>query len=154
MFPIMTNRCGRLVGGGRKVRNGKQARLLALILASLWIGAGWSRGQGAAHQTQHLDASAEEHVRQLIASLPRDSMWRNMLEHDMRGDGIRQPWMNQMRKDGVKLAIFTYEFAWTDTGRNLKNWTLVDEQYFRDYDHSQPISEQTELDLIRRDGLP
>jgi hypothetical protein len=95
----------------------KQARLLALMLASLLVGAGLSRGQGATQQTQHLDASAQEHIRQLIASLPPDSGWRNLLEHHEAGDGIRQPWMDHMGRDGVKLAIFNYEFVWIREGR-------------------------------------
>ena len=87
-----------------------------------------------------------------MESLPLDSRWRGILQHT-HGDGIHQPWMDHMRKDAIKLAIFTFEFAWTDGGRKLKDWTLVREQYFRDYDKSQPVSEQRQLDLIRSDGL-
>jgi hypothetical protein len=63
---------------------------MLLVFASLWLGAGCLRAQGAAEQTQHLDPSAQEHIHQLIASLPRDSIWRNLLEHDYRGDGVRR----------------------------------------------------------------
>lgn len=98
------------------------------------------------------DAAVQEHVRQLIKSLPTGSRWRDMLEHGMRGDGIHRAWMDQMKKDGIELALFTFEFAWTDGGRKLKDWTLVSDRYFRDYDESQPVLEQ-QLKFIRDDGL-
>ena len=99
------------------------------------------------------EAAAPERIRQLIASLPANSPWRNMLEHGMRGDGVHQPWMDQMRKDGVKIAKLTFEFVWRQRGWKLENWTLAAEEYFRDYDEVQPVAEPRQLELIREDGL-
>ena len=135
------------------MQKGKQLGLVALLLASLWLGVAFSWGQGALQQTQHLDASALEHIRQLTASLPPDSYWRSLLEHEVTGDGIRQPWMDHMRKESVKLAIFTYDFVWIRESAKVTDWTLVGTQYFRDYDEAQQVTDREQLALIRRDGL-
>ncbi len=76
----------------------RNAILLALLCMRPWPCAGQSAGQ-----------NREQQVRELIESLPRYSTWRKMLEHGARGDGIRRPWMDEMREQGVKLGggVFT-----------------------------------------------
>jgi hypothetical protein len=130
-----------------------QIGLAALLLAPLWVGAASSRCQGVPQQDQHLDASAQEHIRQLISTLPPDSLWRNLLENHVTGDGIRQPWMDHMRRDGIKLAIFTYDFVWIREDSKVTDWTLAGMQYFRDYDEAQPVTDPRQLALFRHDGL-
>lgn len=96
--------------------------------------------------------AVDEHVRQLIRSLPPDSGWREILRHAW-GDGVRQPWMDDMRTEGIKLAAFTFEFTWIKGGRDLRDWRLAEQQYFRDFDRSQPVTDPHELDVIKASGL-
>ncbi len=96
---------------------------------------------------------AEEHIRQLMESLPPNSAWRSLLERGMKGNGVHEPWMDQMRKQRVKLAILTFEFNWTKKGRELKNWRLASEQYFGDYDRVDLITEPARLAQINTSNL-
>ncbi len=103
-------------------------------------------------------ASADDRIRELIASLPPGSIWRNMMEHGAKGDGIRQPWMDEMRDRGIRLAVLTFEFDWAHGGeglKNLSNWRLVSANYFTEYDYrsSQPIADPRRLAAIRASGL-
>jgi hypothetical protein len=61
--------------------------------------------------------------------------------------------MDHMRKDGVKLAVLTFDFVWIREGEKLTGWTLAGTQYFGDYDEAQPITDRQQLARIRRDGL-
>jgi ankyrin repeat protein len=99
------------------------------------------------------DAEAKEHIRHLIDSLPASSAWRSLLERGAKGDGIHFPWMDGMRKEGVKLAVFTFEFTWTQRGRQRSDWTAVENEYFADYDRSEPITDEGRLSQIKASGL-
>lgn len=104
------------------------------------------------------NSAPSEPVRRLIELLPPNSMWRNMLEHGARGDGIRQPWMDEMRKQGIKLADLTYEFDWIQGGAELKNWRLVSVEYFTSYNSlgtpaGEPLTDPDQLKAIRASGL-
>jgi len=116
----------------------------------------WPQGQPAGPAT--VNAAQEGAVRRLMESLPAKSEWRDMLKQGARGDGIRQPWMDEMRNEGVKLAVFTFEFQWIRGGaglKNLKSWTLASAEYFNDYDYqtSQPITDTLSLASIEACGL-
>lgn len=57
-FPLLkANVGGPSRGGEHQMRKGKQARLAALIFASLGLAVGLCRGQGAAHEAPHFDAA-------------------------------------------------------------------------------------------------
>lgn len=107
------------------------------------------------------NAASERAVRQLTESLSPKSMWRKMLEHGARGDGIRWPWMDEMRKQGIKLAVLTFDFDWIEGGRglrNLKDWRLVSAKYFTSYDGlgtstAQPITDARQISAIGASGL-
>lgn len=120
--------------------------ILALALSSVMA-------QTPVSQAQSASPSAEENVRKLIASLPPISGWRRLLEQGARGDGIHHVWMDEMSDDGVKLAVFNFEFDWTERGKKLTNWRLVSEEYYADYDLRRLISSAERLDKIRSTGL-
>ena len=70
-----------------------------------------------ARKAQHEDAdgispTAHEHIRELIASLPSGSRVREAPEEGARGDGVRYPWMDGMRRAGIKRAFVRTEFVW------------------------------------------
>jgi len=125
--------------------------MLAATALFLLCAGVWAQEQPSAQATTN--AASEHAVRQLIDSLAPKSMWRNLLEHGARGDGVRRPWMDDMQKEDVKLAVFNFEFHWTDGGRELKDWTLVGERYYRDYDFSQPKTEPRHRGDTKTDGL-
>lgn len=45
-----------------------------------------------------------QHIRELMKKLPADSLLRQQLVSGARGDGVRHPWMDDMRQEGIKLA--------------------------------------------------
>src|ERR1700674_4122689 len=61
---------------------------------------------------------------------------------------VHKPWMDVMTKLSVMLAEYDFEFNWTNGGRELTNWRLVEARYFADYDRSQPVNNST-LDDIK-----
>lgn len=62
------------------------------------------------------------------------------------------PWMGEMTKYGVKLAVFDLEFDWSDGGSKLENWRIVWEEYFQDYNKETPATE-AQLSTIAASGL-
>jgi hypothetical protein len=122
-----------------------RAPILILICAIL-------RPQTVPPHGQVSSPKAEESVRRLISSIPSESEWRKMLEQGATGDGIHQPWMDAMTKLHVTLVTYDFEFNWTNGGKKLTNWRLVETRYFADYDRSQPVNNST-LDDIKAEGL-
>lgn len=68
-------------------------------------------------------------------------------------ESASHPWMDEMRTNGVKLARVTFEFDWTEGGRQLTNWKCVSEEYFRDYNQRDRIVDEDELRRIKMTGL-
>jgi uncharacterized protein len=125
-------------------------RLLLLYFALL--------PQGQRPPKPTMTATSEQAVRQLIESLPSKSNWRYVMEQGMKGDGIHQPWMDEMRNQGIRVAMLTIEFEWINGGEteeNLKNWTLASAMYFTDYNYpdSQPLADPNRLKIITASGL-
>src|SRR5207248_1230880 len=52
------------------------------------------------------DAAAQRHIRQVIDSLAPDSSIRRNMEAGHFGKGIHEPWMDDMKRAGVKEATF------------------------------------------------
>lgn len=120
-----------------------------MIIIFLWVMVSCF---GASTPGQATGPHAQESVEQLIRSLPPESTWRKMLKMGVTGDGIHERWMDEMRGQGVKLAIFEFEFRWMHGGRKLADWSLVDEEYFVDYDRTQSL-EKPSVDELRISGL-
>lgn len=108
---------------------------------------------GRTRQAQNL-VTRQNAIRSRIASLPPDSHWRELLARGIAGDGVHYVWMDDMRKDGVRLAMFNFKFGWTLKGMKLDNWRLASERFFHDYDGSEVIIDDTQLDRLNVDGLP
>jgi|SRR5579872_1573758 len=107
---------------------------------------------GMTRQAQNL-TTRQNGIRSLIASLPSDSHWRELLVRGIAGDGVHYVWMDDMRKDGVRLATFNFKFDWTLEGMKLDNWRLASERFFHDYDGSEVIVGEAQLDRLNFDGL-
>jgi hypothetical protein len=129
----------------RHTRNMKLAAASALLLIR-------ANGQvpDSAHRTM---PPAQEHVRELIASLPQNSRMRYVMQRGETGDGVRRPWMDDMRREGVRFAELTFEFSWARKGRQLSDWRLTISKYFRDYDARERITDPRQLQDIESSGL-
>jgi hypothetical protein len=88
-----------------------------------------------------------------MESLPPNSQFGDMLKRGARGDGVHHDWMDAMQKEGMKLAVFTFEFAWAKKGKELTDWEPVEHDYFRDYDRSDPLTDPQQLSRIDANGL-
>jgi len=75
-----------------------------------------------------------------------------MLEHGVRGDGLRRPWMDEMRRDGVKLTSLTFEFDWKRGGHVLEHWRLVSAEYFDSYNYASPPMAESQIATIKVSG--
>ncbi|PYU23021.1 MAG: hypothetical protein DMG32_16890 [Acidobacteria bacterium] len=97
------------------------------------------------------DPNAEEHVRQLIKSLPPGSEIRHRLEVGDRGDGLHYTWMDDMRGQGVKRALVESHFVWFFRPLHLQ---VVRVMYCREYDCADvQITDPLKLQRIRDSGL-
>ncbi len=99
--------------------------------------------------------AAEQHIRQLIGSLPQGCELRGDLEAGQRGDGIHRAWMDQMRREGLKEARYLVQFTW-DHG--LKELKVQSARYFSDYclrvvGTGVEIKDQVRLKQIADSGL-
>jgi hypothetical protein len=77
---------------------------------------------------------AQEHIRQIIQSIPPNSPLRHRLEGGAHGSGIRQPWMDAMRREGVKRAFVRTEFPLRGR-RTADDVKVVRTLYFSEYDN-------------------
>jgi hypothetical protein len=101
----------------------------------------------------------EEHVRAIIQSLPADSYLRRDLEQGARGSGFHHPWMDAMKRQGIKRAEVHLDFnvpfhvphLWA--GRPGK-FTAVRTLYFDNYDRDcSQITSPARLAALRESGL-
>jgi hypothetical protein len=97
------------------------------------------------------DTSARESIRRIAQSLPGDSHMRRRLDAGELGTGIHHPWMDGMRREGVKLAVAETEFV--SVGRPLQA-RILRIAYFSDYDGDcSQIADAGRLSEILRSGL-
>jgi len=128
------------------------------------------------------DAAAERHIRQVIQSLPPDSSLRRSLEElyvtqdaqkhldEMKRstssailrrameegvlpDGIHKPWMDDMKRAGVKLAMFEVHGFW-HTNTRFQPQSTKRIIYRKNYDGpGSQITDDRELAQIKESGL-
>lgn len=105
-----------------------------------------------AQEPERRTPEGEAHVRAVIQNLPSDSRMRKNLEDGARGNGIPQPWMEAMRKQGVKRAEVYLAFnvpiriphIWPGRPGKL---TVVRTLYFSKYD-SHDCAQITDPDRL------
>lgn len=97
-------------------------------------------------------ATVENHIHQVIESLPPSSQIRHELENGARGDGVHYPWMDEMRRQGIKRALVVIRFEWR---RHPIQMSVVKTLYFDSYDTDcEQITAQAKLDKIQESRLP
>jgi hypothetical protein len=117
---------------------------LSLILGTL-----------ATHVAQVADGpepGIQQHIRNIIAELPADSTLRRELSSGARGDGMHQPWMDDMRAEGIKRVVVQIGIHFDRHGR-AKRLVLKDMEFFTEYDAGTPVSDAAKLNNIRSRGL-
>jgi hypothetical protein len=98
--------------------------------------------------------SDQEHIRQVILSLPTDSEMRSYLERGDRGDGVHYPWMDQMKKLGVKRARVFLDFTWSAWRRHPVDIGLSRIALYKSYDgNCAQITDPEQRRLIENAGL-
>lgn len=91
-------------------------------------------------------------IEQLISELPRCSVLRGELERGARGNGVDQPYMEKMRRQGVRRASLELHAA-LRTSRT-EDIQVVKRLYFSDFDApSSQISDEGVLKAIEASGL-
>ena len=56
--------------------------------------------------------ACEQRAQSVMRSLEPNNSLRHALENGERGDCIHQPWMDTMRRFGIKQASFLVEYSW------------------------------------------
>ena len=98
------------------------------------------------------DPSVEQHIRDIERELPAESMLRRRLLNGARGNGVHQPWMDDMRKQDVKRAVVDVAIHFDRHGR-AKQIVFKRINFYTEYDSGTPISDSAKLNEIRSSGL-
>ena len=86
-----------------------------------------------------------------MRALPPGSALRRALERGGRGDGVRYPWMDAMRREGVRRALVRTEFVWHGKPTAVTVSQIV---YSSEYDPAcAQISDPQRLSQIHESGL-
>lgn len=104
-------------------------------------------------QTEPFNANPEasEHIRQLIQILPPNSQMRMLLQEGLHGDGVRHPWMDEMKRLGIKRALVLVDFAWRGHATDMRPDRIL---YFDKYDADcSQITDVKRLEEIAGSGI-
>ncbi|HMJ08625.1 MAG TPA: hypothetical protein VK468_06450 [Pyrinomonadaceae bacterium] len=116
----------------------KKLSLVCGTIVSIAIGTSLVWGQSK----PYLSPQQEAHAQMVIRSLNKSHPMRDSLEKGNRGDGVRRPYMEQMKKLGIKQASHTINFVWDPKGIKI----FIDQRnYFSQYvvvDNPQTDSER------------
>jgi hypothetical protein len=94
----------------------------------------------------------DQHISDLIKELPVDNLLRQQLVSGARGDGVRQPWMDDMRQEGVKRAVVWVNAHFNRRGKP-KQMRVDRTEYFTRYERGGTVLGAERLELIRTSGL-
>lgn len=99
-----------------------------------------------------LPQTASTQAQQVANELPPCSVLREQIEYKMYGDGIAMPYMEAMRKLGVKRAFFEIDSMWH--GGKPTDLQVVNRLYFDQFDGpNSQILDSTKLAQIKQSGL-
>jgi hypothetical protein len=98
------------------------------LKVALLLALGFQASQGA----REFSTDTQEHLHQVAETLPPNSTLRRALSGGAHGDGIRHPWMDEMKRAGVKCARVELGLTWFFGPRFLK---IARVMYFSEYDN-------------------
>ena len=126
-------------------------RVSVLVASLLACSALHAKGSGL-QSLSDLPPAAREHIRQLIDRLSPESSLRRDLLNGAHGDGVLKPWMNDMRREGVKRAIVWVAIDFDRRGKP-KRMTIYRTEYFTTYEGASQVVDEKRLALIRTSGI-
>ena len=94
----------------------------------------------------------ERHMHDLISELPANSPLRRQLENGARGDGVRYPWMDDMRQENIKRAVVWVSMHFDRHGKP-KQMRVDRTDYFTQYEKGKRVLDGDRLNSIRAGGL-
>jgi len=94
----------------------------------------------------------EEHIRDLTNELRADSGLRRELLQGARGNGLHHPWMDEMRRQGLKRVVVWVDIRFNHKGRPTR-MNLSRTEYFEQYENGAPVSDIKRLEIARTSGL-
>jgi ankyrin repeat protein len=96
-------------------------------------------------------AAGEQHARGLVSTLPVDDLLRRFVDGGRIGDGTHYPWMDQMKRLGVKQARIVVYMTWFFGPRQMKPVRVT---YYTDYSFDAPqITDEQHLRELMSSGL-
>ena len=109
----------------------------------------------AAHKTKKTQTSKtspeiRQHLLDVIANVPMDRRERQLVMAGQVGEGVRQNWMNLMRKESVRATRVEVYLTWFFGPRRFK---AVRVMYYDDYGAQAQVVDQTRLANFRSSGL-
>jgi hypothetical protein len=94
----------------------------------------------------------EQRIHSIIAELPDRSALKQELLNGARGKGLHQPWMDDMRRQGIRRAVVRISINFDQRGRP-KHIAIKSIMFYHDYDDAQPFSDTKRLEVIHSSGL-
>lgn len=105
-----------------------------------------------AQMSAAVEPACEERARRVLDALPQDNMLRHALESGQRGDCIHRPWMDELKRLGVKHVSFVIHYKITKKGASLKIGKVAYlTGYFQYVDHR--LKDKRLLREIKESGL-
>lgn len=125
--------------GRRRMRT---ALVAAILLGSLPC---------AAQVTSTAPPEVRAHLQEVARGLPADNVLRKEIEFGVHGTGVRDPWMDLAKDDGVKAVEVEVNFTWH---RGVHDLQPVRVMFFSSYDEPlEQIRDNAALEKFERDGL-
>lgn len=91
------------------------------------------------------------HLQDVARGLPADSILRKEIEFGVHGTGVRYPWMDLAKNDGVMRIEVEVNFTWH---RGLQDLQPVRVMFFSSYDDlAEQITDNAALENFKIDGL-
>ena len=99
-----------------------------------------------AQQANELKRECEARALEIAKTLESSNVLRNAIERGSRGDCIRRPWMEKMRKFGIKQASFVIKYSWKNRKVTFK---IVSTSYLRFYYSNYDTGRIKDKNLLR-----
>jgi len=97
--------------------------------------------------------SCEERARRVLDALPEGNALRHALEGGRRGDCVRRPWMDELRRLGVRHVSFIIKYKVTKKGASLKAGKAAFLTGYYQHGDAHRVKDERILREIKESGL-
>ena len=108
--------------------------------------------KSAAQAQGSVPADVDKHLHEVAQELPPDSPLRGEILTGVHGSGVRDAWMDEMTRMGIKEVNVSVDITFAHNG-HPKHLMVSRVQYFSQYDGASPILDAPKLEAIRASGL-